>query len=211
MTDQTTDTKKPVAQKPSRKQQILQALAQMLEQHPGELVTTAGLAKTVGVSEAALYRHFPSKYKMYEGLIEYIEGVIFSRVTLIMDEEQTAALRCEKILWLVLVFAEKNPGLARLLYGDALAGERDKLRLRVMQFFDRLNTQLRQVFRDAEVKENLRTITAPSHSAALLVAFLDGKISQYARGGFRDAPTQGWQEQWQVLRLGVLAPRNSAF
>jgi TetR/AcrR family transcriptional regulator len=111
----------------------------------------------------------------------------------------------------VLVFAEKNPGLARLLYGDALAGERDKLRLRVTQFFDRINTQLKQVFRDAEVKENLRTVAAPSQSAALLVAFLDGKISQYARSGFRDTPTQGWQEQWQVLRLGVLSPRASAF
>ena len=199
------------AQKPSRKQQILQALAQMLEQNPGELITTAGLAKTVGVSEAALYRHFPSKYKMYEGLIEYIEDVVFSRVSHIMEEEQTAAARCEKMLWLVLVFAEKNPGLARLLYGDALAGERDKLRLRVMQFFDRLNTQLRQVFRDAEVKENLRTAAVPSQSAALLVAFLDGKISQYARSGFREQPTQGWQEQWQVLRLGVLSPRASAF
>jgi TetR/AcrR family transcriptional regulator len=206
MTDQTAAT-----QKPSRKQQILQALAQMLEQNPGELITTAGLAKTVGVSEAALYRHFPSKYKMYEGLIEYIEDVVFSRVAHIIEEEQVAALRCEKILWLVLAFAEKNPGLARLLYGDALAGERDKLRLRVMQFFDRLNTQLRQVFRDAEVKENLRTIAVPSQSAALLVAFLDGKISQYARSGFRDLPTQGWQEQWQVLRLGVLTPRASAF
>ena len=195
------------AQKPSRKQQILQALAQMLEQFPGELITTAGLAKTVGVSEAALYRHFPSKYKMYEGLIEYIEEVIFSRVSHIMEEEQTAATRCEKILWLVLVFAEKNPGLARLLYGDALAGERDKLRLRVTQFFDRINTQLKHVFRDAEVKENLRTVAAPSQSAALLVAFLDVKISQYARSGFRDTPTQGWQEQWLVLRLGVLSPR----
>jgi TetR/AcrR family transcriptional regulator len=175
------------------------------------LITTAGLAKTVGVSEAALYRHFPSKYKMYEGLIEYIEEVIFSRVSHIMEEEQTAATRCEKILWLVLVFAEKNPGLARLLYGDALAGERDKLRLRVTQFFDRINTQLKQVFRDAEVKENLRTVATPSQSAALLVAFLDGKISQYARSGFRDTPTQGWQEQWLVLRLGVLSPRASAF
>ncbi len=109
------------------------------------------------------------------------------------------------------MFAERNPGLAPLLYGAALAGERDKLRLRVMQFFDRLNTQLRQVFRDAEVKENLRTAAVPSQSAALLVAFLDGKVSQYARSGFREQPTQGWQEQWQMLRLGVLAPRAAVF
>jgi TetR/AcrR family transcriptional regulator len=198
-------------EKISRKQQILQALAHMLEVHPGELITTAGLAKEVGVSEAALYRHFPSKYKMYESLIEFIEDAIFSRVSRILDEEPSAAARCEKILWLVLSFAEKNPGLARLLYGDALAGERDKLRVRITQFFDRLGVQLKQVFREAEVRENMRTLVAPSLSAALLVAVLDGKISQYARSGFREMPTQGWKEQWQVLSAGVFAERKSAF
>ncbi|MCC7516201.1 MAG: nucleoid occlusion factor SlmA [Pseudomonadales bacterium] len=198
-------------QKIPRKQQILQALAQMLESNPGELITTAGLAKSVGVSEAALYRHFPSKYKMYEGLIEFIEEAVFSRVTRILDDEALAAVRCEKIMGLVLAFAEKNPGLARLLYGDALAGERDKLRLRVTQFFDRLNAQFRQVFRDAELKENLRTLAVPSQSAAVLVALLDGKISQYARSGFRDLPTQGWTEQWLAVRAGLFAPRPSAF
>lgn len=204
-------TSSSTTQKVPRKQQILQALAQMLEQNPGELITTAGLAKTVGVSEAALYRHFPSKYKMYEGLIEYIEETIFSRVARILDEEPSAASRCEKMLWLVLTFAEKNPGLARLLYGDALAGERDKLRVRVMQFFDRLNTQFRQIFREAEVKENLRTVVVPSQSAALLVALLDGKISQFARSGFRELPTGGWQEQWQAVYAGLFAVRQSAF
>ena len=186
----------PEAEKMSRKQQILQALAHMLEVHPGELITTAGLAKEVGVSEAALYRHFPSKYKMYESLIEFIEEAVFSRISRILDEDMPAAARCEKILWLVLSFAEKNPGLARLLYGDALAGERDKLRMRVMQFFDRLNTQFRQIFREAEVRENLRMVAPASLSAALLVAVLDGKISQYARSSFREMPTQGWKEQW---------------
>lgn len=198
-------------EKTSRKQQILQALAHMLEEHPGELITTAGLAKEVGVSEAALYRHFPSKYKMYEGLIEFIEEVVFSRVSRILDEDLSAAARCEKIIWLVLSFAEKNPGLARLLYGDALAGERDKLRMRVTQFFDRLNAQFKQVFHEAEVRENLRLPVAASLSAALLVAVLDGKISQYARSGFREKPTQGWKEQWQLLQAGIFAERKSAF
>jgi TetR/AcrR family transcriptional regulator len=198
-------------EKVSRKQQILQALAHMLEVHPGELITTAGLAKEVGVSEAALYRHFPSKFKMYEGLIEFIEEAIFSRVARILEENIPVANRCEKILWLVLSFAEKNPGLARLLYGDALVGERDKLRARVMQFFDRLNAQFKQVLREAEVKDNFRTTVSPTWSAGLLVALLDGKISQYARSGFRDLPTQGWKEQWQALELGVFAERQSAF
>jgi TetR/AcrR family transcriptional regulator len=101
----------PEAEKMSRKQQILQALAHMLEVHPGELITTAGLAKEVGVSEAALYRHFPSKYKMYESLIEFIEEAVFSRISRILDEDMPADARCEKILWLVLSFAEKNPAL----------------------------------------------------------------------------------------------------
>ncbi len=201
----------PEAEKMSRKQQILQALAHMLEVHPGELITTAGLAKEVGVSEAALYRHFPSKYKMYESLIEFIEEAVFSRISRILEEDMPAAARCEKILWLVLSFAEKNPGLARLLYGDALAGERDKLRMRVMQFFDRLNTQFRQIFREAEVRENLRMVAPASLSAGLLVAVLDGKISQYARSGFREMPTQGWKEQWQLLQAGIFAERKSAF
>jgi TetR/AcrR family transcriptional regulator len=201
----------PEAEKMSRKQQILQALAHMLEVHPGELITTAGLAKEVGVSEAALYRHFPSKYKMYESLIEFIEEAVFSRISRILDEDMPADARCEKILWLVLSFAEKNPGLARLLYGDALAGERDKLRMRVMQFFDRLNTQFRQIFREAEVRENLRMVAPASLSAALLVAVLDGKISQYARSSFREMPTQGWKEQWQLLQAGIFAERKSAF
>lgn len=201
----------PEAEKMSRKQQILQALAHMLEVHPGELITTAGLAKEVGVSEAALYRHFPSKYKMYESLIEFIEEAVFSRISRILDEDMPADARCEKILWLVLSFAEKNPGLARLLYGDALAGERDKLRMRVMQFFDRLNTQFRQIFREAEVRENLRMVAPASLSAGLLVAVLDGKISQYARSSFREMPTQGWKEQWQLLQAGIFAERKSAF
>ena len=201
----------PEAEKMSRKQQILQALAHMLEVHPGELITTAGLAKEVGVSEAALYRHFPSKYKMYESLIEFIEEAVFSRISRILDEDMPADARCEKILWLVLSFAEKNPGLARLLYGDSLAGDRDKLRMRVMQFFDRLNTQFRQIFREAEVRENLRMVAPASLSAALLVAVLDGKISQYARSSFREMPTQGWKEQWQLLQAGIFAERKSAF
>ena len=201
----------PEAEKMSRKQQILQALAHMLEVHPGELITTAGLAKEVGVSEAALYRHFPSKYKMYESLIEFIEEAVFSRISRILDEDMPADARCEKILWLVLSFAEKNPGLARLLYGDALAGERDKLRMRVMQFFDRLNTQFRQIFREAEVRENLRMVAPASLSAELLVAVLDGKISQYARSSIREMPTQGWKEQWQLLQAGIFAERKSAF
>jgi len=194
-----------------RKQQILQSLAHMLEVNPGEVITTANLAKEVGVSEAALYRHFPSKYKMYEALIEFIEQAVFTRISRILEEEPSAVARCERIFWLVLSFAEKNPGLARLLYGDALVGERDKLRMRVTQFFDRLGVQFKQIFREAEVRENFRTLISPSLSATLLVAILDGKISQYARSSFREKPTTGLQEHWNVIKTGIFAERESTF
>jgi TetR/AcrR family transcriptional regulator len=202
---------KAALEKMPRKQQILQALAHMLEANPGEMVTTAHLAKEVGVSEAALYRHFPSKFKMFESLIEFIEETVFVRVTRILEEEKTASVRCEKILWLVLSFAEKNPGLARLLYGDALAGERDKLRLRIVQFYDRLNAQLKQVFREAELTENLRLAVMPAAASALLVSVLEGKICAFARSGFRQLPTENWQPQWQALSAGVFILRAPVF
>jgi TetR/AcrR family transcriptional regulator len=198
-------------EKVSRKEQILQSLVQMLELSTGELITTANLAKTVGVSEAALYRHFPSKYKMFESLIEYIEESVFSRVNRIMEEELSAQMRCEKICSLVLTFCEKNPGLARLLYGDVIVGEREQLRVRVVQFYEKIAAAFRQVFRDAELNESLRTLRSPSNSSALLIAVLEGKICRYARSGFRAMPTDNWKEQWTVLHCGIFAPRVSAF
>ena len=137
----------------SRREQILQALVHMLESNPGGKITTANIAKTVGVSEAALYRHFPSKAKMFEGLIEYIEETIFSRTSRILQDYEEAEVRCEKTIMLVLSFAEKNPGMCRLLAGDALVGETDRLRQRIHQFFERLETQLKQILREAELRE----------------------------------------------------------
>src|SRR5690606_21333696 len=113
-------------------------------------------AKAVGVSEAPLYRHFPSKSKMFEGLIEFIEETIFSRITLILAEEGSALKRCENILFLLLTFTERNPGITRLLTGDALTGETERLRVRIAQFFERVETQLRQILREAERSEERR-------------------------------------------------------
>src|SRR5690606_37808541 len=144
------------ATKISRRQQILEALAKMLEDSPGERITTAALAKAVGVSEAARYRHFPSKSKMFEELIEFIEETVFTRINLILVEEPTALNRCENILYLLLTFAERNPGITRLLTGDALTGETEPLRQRIAQFYERLETQLRQVLREAELREGVR-------------------------------------------------------
>jgi TetR/AcrR family transcriptional regulator len=185
--------------KSQRRQQILEALAQMLEANPGSRITTAGLARQVGVSEAALYRHFPSKTKMFEGLIEFIEDTLFSRISIILTEEQTAAKRCEKMLMLLLVFTERNPGLTRILTGDALSGETDRLHQRVAQLFDRFETQLKQVIREAEIREGLRPIIPLPAAANLLMATAEGRISQYVRSGFQRAPTSEWVKQWEFL------------
>ena len=123
-------------QKVSRKDQILQALAHMLEAEPGGRITTAGLAREVGVSEAALYRHFPSKAKMFEGLINFVDETVFSRINRILQDTPDALAQTEQILTLLLTFTERNPGITRLLTGDALAGENERLRQRIEQFFD---------------------------------------------------------------------------
>lgn len=195
-----------MTKKSSRRQQILEALAHMLEESPGERITTAGLAKTVGVSEAALYRHFPSKAKMFEGLIEFIEENIFSRVNLIIDNEPTALARCEKIIGLLLTFAERNPGMSRILVGDVLIGETERLRARINQFFDRLETQLRQILRDAELREGVRPSIPVSSAVNLLMANAEGRIGQFVRSEFKRRPTEYWQEQWPVLMEGFFKP-----
>ena len=174
----------------------------MLEAGPGSRITTAGLAKQVGVSEAALYRHFPSKSKMFEGLIEFIEDTLFSRISIILSEEQAAAARCEKMLVLLLVFAERNPGLTRILTGDALAGETERLHVRVTQLFDRYETQLKQVIRDAEMREGLRPSIPLPAAANLLIAAAEGRLSQYVRSGFKRLPTTDWDSQWGLLIAG---------
>lgn len=186
----------------SRKQQILEALAHMLEVSPGERITTAKLAREVGVSEAALYRHFPSKTKMFEGLIAFIEETVFTRVSTIAREENSAAVRCEKILGLLLAFTERNPGITRILTGDALAGETERLRTRVVQFFDRLETQLKQILREAELQEGIRPAIPLSIAANLLMASVEGRICQFVRSEFKRKPTENWSDQWAVLMEG---------
>ncbi|WP_299183865.1 nucleoid occlusion factor SlmA [uncultured Neptuniibacter sp.] len=187
----------------SRREQILQSLAKMLEGNPGQRITTAALAKEVGVSEAALYRHFPSKARMFEGLIGFIEETVFSRVTTITQVESDSTKQCEQILTLLLAFVERNPGMARILTGDALAGETDRLRQRINQFFERLETQLKQILREAEVKEGLRTATTAGATANLMLATAEGRIRQFVRTEFRKKPTEQWSDQWARLASGL--------
>ena len=185
--------------KPSRRQQILEALAHELEMNPGERITTAGLARAVGVSEAALYRHFPSKAKMFEGLIEFIEESIFSLINRILKEQDSSLKRCENILSLLLGFSERNPGLTRILSGDILTGETERLRLRVSQFYERLETQIKQVLREGEMNKEL-TLTVPVQAQAnLLLAVAEGRIVQFVRSGFKRSPIENWNNQWVLL------------
>lgn len=184
----------------SRKEQILRSLATMLEQNPGARVTTAGLAKQVGVSEAALYRHFPSKAKMFEALIEFIEDTIFSRVSIILGEENSTEARCNQVLTLLLTFSERNPGITRILTGDPLTGESERLRTRVAQFFERFEMQLRQILREAEIRNDHQTTLDVNVAANLMLCTVEGKICQYVRSDFGKVPTSHWDSQWLALK-----------
>lgn len=182
----------------------------MLESGIGERITTAALAREVGVSEAALYRHFPSKYKMFEGLIDFIEESVFTRVNRIVDSEASALAQLERIVHLVLAFAERNPGMSRILTGDALVGENQRLRSRVAGFYDRLETQVKQVLREAEVREGLRPNATVSVAANLLIALAEGRICQFVRSGFTRRPTEHFDDQWLMLIEGFLRPAAPA-
>ena len=188
----------PRARSGERRQEILETLARMLVELPGEHITTAKLARAVGVSEAALYRHFPSKAKMFEALIEFIEESIFSRVTRILADEAHAGTRIQQIMTLLLGFADRNPGMARLLYGDVLMGETERLRQRVSQLYDRIETQFKQLLLEADATGFPARPTA--ETATLLLAFVEGRISHFVRGGFRDSPMEGWDQQWEMLK-----------
>ena len=189
----------PATKRPNRRAQILQALASMLQSNPGQRITTAKLAAHVGVSEAALYRHFPSKARMFEGLIEFIEETLFSRINKIINEEKDTATRCQLILHLILGFAEKNPGITRILNGDALMGEQDRLRERIAQLFERLETQLKQVLRERKLREGKTLPADESVIANILICFADGRINQFIRSEFTKRPTDNFAEQWQLI------------
>ena len=189
--------------KTSRRDEILQALAMMLETRPGTRITTAALAAQVGVSEAALYRHFPSKAKMLEGLIDYIDEALFPRITRLLSDTTDASVRCREILTLLLVFAERNPGFARLMVGEPLQGENERLHARMRQVFERLLAQLRQILREWSLTQIPAPELTANAAAALLLAVAEGRISQFVRSGYRDKPTQYWDEQWRALHQAV--------
>ena len=172
-----------------RRVQILQALATMLEQPGAERITTAALAAKLDVSEAALYRHFASKAQMFEGLIEFIEQSIFGLVGQLGDREPDAAARSRKLVTLLLQFGEKNPGMTRVMVGDALVFENERLQQRMNLFFDKIEAQLRQCLRPAGEAVAAPTLQAQVRAAALC-DLIRGRLQRYARTGFRRLPSE---------------------
>jgi len=187
-----------MATKPGeRRLQILQTLATMLESPRGEKVTTAALAARLDVSEAALYRHFASKAQMFEGLIEFIETTLFTLINKIAGETADGAAQAEQIVAVLLGFAEKNSGMTRVLIGDALVNEDERLQTRMNQFYDRLEASLKQSLRIAQASG--RWPGDPGADANAMLAFVLGRWQLYAKSGFRRAPQEGWDEQRHYL------------
>jgi TetR/AcrR family transcriptional regulator len=174
-----------------RRVQILQTLASMLEQPGAERITTAALAGKLDVSEAALYRHFASKAQMFEGLIEFIEQSVFTLANQINERETAGRVQAQKIITVLLQFGEKNPGMTRVMVGDALVFENDRLLTRMNQFFDRIESQLRQSLRQAAEANGSTTPTVDANAqASVLTAFAVGRLQRYARSGFKRNPTE---------------------
>ncbi len=174
-----------------RRVQILQTLASMLEQPGAERITTAALAAKLDVSEAALYRHFASKAQMFEGLIEFIESSVFTLVNQITERDSAGAAQAQRIVAMLLQFGEKNPGMTRVMVGDALVFEHERLNARMNQFFDRVESQLRQSLRSAAEAAGSATPTVDANAlASALTALVVGRLQRYARSGFRRLPTE---------------------
>jgi len=192
----------PVRKRPKpgeRRIQILQALAAMLEQPGGERITTAALAARLDVSEAALYRHFASKAQMFEGLIEFIEQSVFTLVNQIVEREQSAGSgltdqgprQAAKVISMLVQFAEKNPGMARVMVGDALVHENERLQQRMNQFFDKIEATLRQCLRDGALASASATPTVDAQvRASVLMAFAGGRLQRFVRSGYKRLPSE---------------------
>lgn len=188
--------------KSNRKQDILQSLAHMLESDLGDRITTARLAKEVGVSEAALYRHFPSKARMYESLLDFCEESIFSRINTIKEGPQSALEKCFVVASLVLNFSQRNAGISRLLTGEVLLGETQRLKQRISQLFDRLELQIKQILRDEAVARGTSSVDVAAH-AKLVTSIVEGRIQQFVRSSFHISPVENWEYQWKVLQQGL--------
>jgi TetR/AcrR family transcriptional regulator len=194
-----------MARSGERKTQILQTLAQMLEGPSAERITTAALAARIGVSEAALYRHFRGKADMFAGLIDFVEQTLFTLINRITTDEQGGLRQAEAIVSVLLGFAQKNRGMTRVLIGDALVTEDEALQARINQIHDRIEAALKQSLRFAVTQKEVAEGVDLAAQANLLMSFVAGRWHQYAKSGFRRDPAEHWQRQWRQLMEGVLA------
>jgi TetR/AcrR family transcriptional regulator len=182
-----------------RKNQILQVLAEMLQAPKSEKITTAALAARLDVSEAALYRHFASKAQMYEGLIGFVEETVFGLINKISTEQESGLKQTHAIAAMLLSFSEKNPGMTRVLIGDALVNENERLQSRINQLHDRLEATLKQSLRLAATQGDIDKDADVSAQANLILAYITGRWHQYAKSGFKRLPTELWQKQAPLL------------
>ena len=188
-----------------RKAQILQTLAHMLENPAAEKVTTASLAARLEVSEAALYRHFSGKAQMFEGLIEFIEQTLFALINKITSEEKSGVRQIEAIVGVLLGFSQKNRGMTRVLIGDALVHEDDRLQARINQLHDRLEAAVKQAVRFGVTQHELASEIDATAFANLVLAFVVGRWHQFAKSGFKRDPVEQWPKQWQQLMQCIAA------
>jgi len=182
-----------------RKNQILQVLAEMLQAPKSEKITTAALAARLDVSEAALYRHFASKAQMYEGLIGFVEETVFSLINKISAEQESGLKQTHAIAAMLLSFAEKNPGMTRVLIGDALVNEDMRLQARINQLHDRLEAALKQSLRLALTQGEIDGDADAAAQANLMLSYIIGRWHQYAKSGFKRLPTELWLKQGPML------------
>jgi TetR/AcrR family transcriptional regulator len=188
-----------------RKAQILQTLAAMLEHPAAEKITTAALAARLDVSEAALYRHFTGKAQMFEGLIEFIEQTLFGLLNRIASEEKSGMRQLESMIAVLLGFAQKNRGMTRVLTGDALVNEDQRLQARINQLHDRIEAALKQALRFGVTQQEFAADLDVAAQANLLMSFVAGRWHQFAKSGFRRDPLEGWPRQWRQLLEGIAA------
>lgn len=183
-----------------RREEILQVLAQMLESSEGaQRITTAKLAAQVGVSEAALYRHFPSKARMFEGLIEFIEESLLSRINRIKEEEKDTLTRLKMVMQLLLAFSELNPGLTRILTGHALMFEQARLQTRINLLLDKIEVQLRQILKERRIREGKGFPIEENILAAQLLGHVEGGYNRFVRSNFTYSPTSSFDQYWQLF------------
>jgi TetR/AcrR family transcriptional regulator len=200
MIEESTIKARPARPKPGeRRLQILQTLASMLQEPAGDRVTTAALAGRLNVSEAALYRHFASKAQMFEGLIEFIESTVFGLINQITSQETDALRQLRAIIAMLLAFAEKNPGMTRVLVGDALVTEDDRLQERINQLTDRIEASLKQCFRNAVSQGKLAPDTDAAARGGIVLAYVLGRWLRYAKSGFRRSPSEHLDQQLTPL------------